>query len=89
MCMDKHERNHVPMDASRMATRGGMIRALITNAEQMRETVRLQGDHGRDKCQVFQPIQVFGTHTSTSTKLTALPKERHENQGHLETRGLL
>jgi hypothetical protein len=47
--MDTRERNHVPMDASRMETTGDMIQAFIMNGEQIWETARLQGDPGWDK----------------------------------------
>jgi hypothetical protein len=33
----------------------------ITKSEQIRETVSLKGDHGRDQCQEFQLLWVFGT----------------------------
>jgi hypothetical protein len=61
----------MPMDVSRMKTTDGMIRALLTSGKQIRETALLQGDYGRDKCQVFQLIRVFGTHRIESRRLTA------------------
>ena len=70
--MDTRKRNHVPMNVSRMETTGGMMRALLTNGEQMWETVQWQGDYGRDKCQVFQLIRVFGTHRRFITSSMAV-----------------
>jgi hypothetical protein len=56
--------------ASRMETMGGIIRALLTSVEQIRETARLEGDHGRDKCQAFPLIRVSGTHRRQSLNLS-------------------
>lgn len=51
------------MEAMRITTMGGMISNPISNDEQIREIPSLKNDHDWSRCQAFQPIRVFGTHT--------------------------
>ena len=60
--MDTRERNQAVMEASRIETTRGMIGDLLLSGEQLRDDPSLKGAHGRDECQAFQLIRVFGTH---------------------------
>ena len=61
--MARRERNQSEIEASSIETRRGMIGPFMTHSEQMRNMALCQGEHGRGKCQVFQLIRVFGTHS--------------------------
>jgi len=60
--MERRDRNQVEMEVMRIATMGGMIRKPLSGGEQIREIPSLKNDHDWSRCQVFQPIRVFGTH---------------------------
>ncbi len=73
--MARRERNHVPMDARRTETTGGMIADLIARGERKRENPSLKSDHGQNKCQEFQLIRVFGTDKQEIRSGAAAPSE--------------
>jgi hypothetical protein len=63
------------MDASRIETTRGVIGDLITRGEQIQEMALSKDDHGRGKCQEFQPIRIFGTHKWTLLRLNRILPE--------------
>jgi len=63
--MERRDRNQVEMEVMRIATMGGMIKNPLSSGEQIWEIPSLKHDHDWSRCQAFQSIRVFGTHSSS------------------------
>jgi hypothetical protein len=58
-----------------------MIGDLITRGEQIQEMALSKDDHGRGKCQEFQPIRIFGTQWDINRAERDIERE-HAHQQH-------